>query len=485
MLILPRPPRIRPPGNLSYRLNRRHRLASDAVAVILGGPPFGLGRDLVTGEPMLPNNGTPSIGYSGDGPGFTNPTNTDRIQSEVYDPIWDVTGEITVAWRGQVTSSTAYRYLFGKVPNGGNGGTNTPWCLELGNATAMRLTLVRSNGGFRSWQQNTTLVVADAPFSASVSQGADIGVAPTFYVNGVTDATTSQYGGGGSGAAGTNTHFITMGNLPSGVPSAQFYGNLAVVAARQWSAGDSQIFNEAPYGLIEEAPRYYFPTPTAPATSVEAGAGSASGSATAAATGGTRAAGVGASAGVATAAATGAARGTGAGASTGVATAASVGQAIGAGAASSAGAATAAATGIGISTGAGSAAGVASVDGSASTTSIEAGAGGASGAATAQAVGAGLGAAAGAADGIATAAAVGQALQAAVGAADGAGTAAGVGLGIYLAAGTASGSAAVAGVGRDASVAVPPAPAGRTITAPYRSRTVTAAYVCRIVTAQE
>jgi hypothetical protein len=253
-------PRIRPPGYVSLRLNKSNRLVADAVAVIVMGAPFGLGRELVTGARLLSTNNTPTVGLTEEGPAFTNPTNTDQASTEFSDSSWNVLGELTVAWRGTLSDSN-YRYIAGKLPASGGGGSNTPYGLEMGNPTTGRFSLVRSNGGgYRVWQQNSSLASTGVVQAASVSSSSDIGLTPTFYVNGVSDSATSQYAGAGSGNAVGNTHFITMGQRPDGNNSAQFLSHMFIVAPRLWSADEHLLWTLAPWGVVEEAPRYYYRT---------------------------------------------------------------------------------------------------------------------------------------------------------------------------------------------------------------------------------
>lgn len=91
------------------------------------------------------------------------------------------------------------------------GGTNTPWALLMeGNA---KLALNRANAGFRVWSSPTALS-NDTDYAVAVSQGANISVAPRFYINGAFDTgtPTSLYSGSGTGAPTGNTTSVKLGN---------------------------------------------------------------------------------------------------------------------------------------------------------------------------------------------------------------------------------------------------------------------------------
>lgn len=91
------------------------------------------------------------------------------------------------------------------------GGANTPWALLM--EASGQPALNRSNAGFRVWRTNATLT-DNTDYVIAVSQGADISVAPRFYINGAydTSGTTSLYGGAGSGAPTGNTTSVKLGN---------------------------------------------------------------------------------------------------------------------------------------------------------------------------------------------------------------------------------------------------------------------------------
>jgi hypothetical protein len=253
-------PRVRPQGNLVYRLNRSHRLAADARAVVLFGPPVGLGRELVSGVALQPQAGAAypeltkdGIGlWGGDGSGANNAVETAGIL-----PAWQITEDITVAWRGYLGNTGGGGEL---LAAGNNVSSNSPWLFAAGGEFASS-TLFRAGPlGFRRWSGtspgNERYVHFDTILTKSASQGADIGTAPSFYNFGILASGASSLDGSGSGpSSGGPFRLRAARNTFS---NAWQTSNIAIAAARQWSAEEHLLFHLDPYGVIEEAPRWYF-----------------------------------------------------------------------------------------------------------------------------------------------------------------------------------------------------------------------------------
>jgi hypothetical protein len=251
-------PRLRPPGNVVLRVSRSHPLSTNLVACIVTGAQFGLARDLITGS-LFTGTNAPTMGVSSDGPALD--LSGTAFISAPNVPEWNVLGDITVAWRGLSRNVGGGGALIGKIPAGGNGGTNTPFSLEYANPTSGRASFVRSNTGldnYRVWQSNSAALSNNVLAAISVSQGSDISAAPTFYLDGVSTGATSQYVGIGSGAPTGNTDPLTLGRRPDGALQHDGLTQIVLVAALQWEVGQHQIFALSPYGVLEEAPRWYF-----------------------------------------------------------------------------------------------------------------------------------------------------------------------------------------------------------------------------------
>ncbi len=275
MLIRYSRPRVRPPASVALRLRRSHPLASGLVGLFVTGGQFGLGRDVVTGS-LLSGTSSPTVGLTPDGPALDT---TGAAFAEVpHNVAWNVTGDITVAWRGVVRSIASFGYFFGKIPAGGAGGTNNPFSFEFTNPTSGKIMMSRSNTGvlpFRVWQSGSVLITANALSTFSVSGSEAIQSAPAFYLDGVLDAATptSEYGGTGTGAAGTNTDPVRFGRRADGACQMDGAMNIAALASRQWNADEHEMFAVDPYALLEEAPLWHFlarPPPPPPEPSVTA-----------------------------------------------------------------------------------------------------------------------------------------------------------------------------------------------------------------------
>jgi hypothetical protein len=234
----------------SLDLDRSHPLARDLVAYVVFAGAYGLGYDLVQRAVFTTLGGSPTRNTTRDGSAI-DLSGTAHI-SAADRPAWNVTGDVTVAWRGIIRSTAAAGNLVCKMPFVGNGATNTAFSLEYTNPTANRLSFARSNTNYRVWQSGSDLVRAGSLQTFGVSQPSEISTAPTFYADGVPDsvAAANQYGGAGSGAATSVDYDLIIGRRPDGAEQLNGLAMVVAVAARQWTRGEHAAFARDPYGLI-------------------------------------------------------------------------------------------------------------------------------------------------------------------------------------------------------------------------------------------
>jgi hypothetical protein len=252
-------PRVRPAGNAVLRLNRSHRLAADARAVVMFGPPFGLGRDLVTGAAFGPVAGAAAPGLTIDGMGLFAGTGSADNTVGTAEAIasWAVTGDLTVAWRGFVGDTGNGG---GMLSCGDDTATNSPWRMFFGGNFAGHSLFRAGPSGYRRWAGPSpgadNGVHYNAIVTKSVSHGTDISVAPTFYTAGIAGGAASSQDGAGSGSASGGP--FQLRSAFGYFSQAWHTSNIAIAGARQWTADEHLLFHLDPYGAVEEAPRWYF-----------------------------------------------------------------------------------------------------------------------------------------------------------------------------------------------------------------------------------
>lgn len=261
MLIRHIRPRLRPAGNAVLRVRRGHPLAGGLVACIVTGGQYGLGRDLVTGADFTGTN-SPTIGLAPDGPAAD--FSSTAYAEAPHDASWNVLGHVTVLWRGIVRTPTVGGYLVGKIPSAGNGATNTPYSLEYNNGSSASVSWIRSNatGGdpYKLWNSNVSTVVANTPQTFAVSTDDTVTTTPAIYIDGVSVTANFIYGFGGGAPTG-NSDPLRLGRRPDGANQHDGLTSIVLIAAAQWDAGQHALAHLSPYGVLEEAPRYYFATP--------------------------------------------------------------------------------------------------------------------------------------------------------------------------------------------------------------------------------
>lgn len=259
MLIQRARPRFKPPGNVVYRLNRSHRLAAEARAVMSFGPPFGIGRELVTGTPMVVTAGTSTVGITQDGPAFHAPTLVDEVATSISSSLWQIGAEVTVACRVFPTSASGTSI----IQDNGSPINGNYYELGWGEAAgSLQFNRAAPGNNWRWTRSATGLVVVNQMQTHSVSGGATMAADPAYYVNGVFDTTTPVnvwVNGTTSQPAGGSANPIRIGRRQGNSDKAATgYWPIGIVAARQWSADEHLLFHLDPYGVLEEAPRWYF-----------------------------------------------------------------------------------------------------------------------------------------------------------------------------------------------------------------------------------
>lgn len=165
-----------------------------------------------------------------------------------HDDDYNLTGELTLIWRGIVDTGSAYRQFCGKHAAAGD--TSNPFDFRTDNAASGLLSIVRANHQRQIWWGPA--VTLGALKTYGVSQGAAIEVAPTFYADAV-PTTGTLLTGVGTGAAAANTSPLRIGRRADG--AVQMDGKIVLVAgwARVLHADEHRAFHNDPYGLLVPA----------------------------------------------------------------------------------------------------------------------------------------------------------------------------------------------------------------------------------------
>lgn len=153
--------------------------------------------------------GTGNIALAGGGGGYGISLGT-AYPAFNNDSRYDVLGTLSAVALITPNTITNDRSVVAKTT--ANGATASPY--DFGTSTG-KIRLGRANAtGYRVWASGTSLLSANKTYVIGVSQGSDIGVAPTFYVNGAKDTAspTDLYSGTGSGAATGNSNVLRIGN---------------------------------------------------------------------------------------------------------------------------------------------------------------------------------------------------------------------------------------------------------------------------------
>jgi hypothetical protein len=376
----------------------------------------------------------------------------------------NVTGAITILSISRHHYSGGDGAIVSKNNGSGDSADPTPFIFGRSSGNGGVL-LARSNsGGFRVWSGGSDAFSLDTDVTVAATQGADVSVAPLFYINGKLDAVApvNNFSGAAIGSAGSNAASIKLGNRGDG--GTQFYGDIygVFVWNRVLSAAEIAAVTANPWQLFQAPQRTLFAVsaPTGDATAMPSGVSATAsvGAATGAGSANTSPAGVSATASVGTAVASGSTVVNGTATPAGVSATASTGTA------SASGAATVSATGVASTAAVGTAVagGGANASPAGVSASASVGAPAASGNASAQPVGVSAIASVGAAavSGAANVAASGVSATASVGTATATGAGAGVAMpsgvsasaSVGTVAATGSASATPAGVAATASV---------------------------------
>lgn len=208
------------------------------------------GADSVSGTPSL-RSGTVSTSFSAAGVGVECAAN-----SYVYHPdsdSLDVVGDVTI-----LTVVVPYlTYDDASIINkaSGAGANASPFLFGIGGDVPM---LGRANSGYRVWRaSNTGVLTAGRQYCLAATAPAAIETAPRFWVNGaaMTDTPVNMYGGGGSGAATSNSNPLQIGNRPDLL--ADYLGGvyLCAVWARTLSDYELVSLSANPWQIFTPDPR--------------------------------------------------------------------------------------------------------------------------------------------------------------------------------------------------------------------------------------
>lgn len=219
--------------------------------------------DLVSGSMPVPVGSGFTQGVGGPGVGTVIASGSSAIDYNAATAAANVLGEITCLAVCVLNSAGADLSVVAKCTS--NGATNTPF--DFGLTTGGPIRLGRANGGYRVWA-GVAAATAGKSQVIVATQGADIGVAPQFYIDGVFDTgtPTSLYGGSGSGSAVSNTTPVRMhnrGDLGTPYDGRVF---LAAVWNRKLSASEIASISANPWQLFQAPSRRLWAAAGAPAS---------------------------------------------------------------------------------------------------------------------------------------------------------------------------------------------------------------------------
>lgn len=214
--------------------------------------------------------GTMIKGESELGGTVTPTTSSSYIQFPNLDD-YNTLGEVSVIALIRPTSSLAQQAIVTKCET--SGGANTPFGFFVSN---LNVSLNRSNTGggtpFRVWASAAS-ITSDTNTVIAATQGADISVAPRFYINGTFDtgSASNLFGGTGTGAPTSNTTSVKIGNRTD--LGSQNFGAIYDVLVFNRVLSDAEIkelsnniwavWQAAPYNIfLTSAFNSYVITPT-------------------------------------------------------------------------------------------------------------------------------------------------------------------------------------------------------------------------------
>lgn len=159
---------------------------------------------------------------------------------------WDITGDITLFWRG-ITDSDGTFFLVGKNTN--DVGANTPFYFSSLAASGLDFIRTDAAGNFSFWRAATG-TTANAPVSYGVTCPAISNVSCTMYRNGSPAAATLLFSAGTATPTG-NSQPLRIGRDIAGTPK-QLDGGVSIVLGwqRQLAAAQHMRVHRDPYQLI-------------------------------------------------------------------------------------------------------------------------------------------------------------------------------------------------------------------------------------------
>lgn len=215
------------------RLDPAHPLFKDIVFA------YSAGRGLHDGKHGLGSVVGTMLSRVGQKGRYIQPNDASSYAQFADNADYNVLGEVTIIAQIRTGGVTIQQGVVTKCET--SGGANTPWALLIESDGAVSLNRSNASGGtpFRVWASSAKLS-ANTNYVIAVSQVADIGVAPKFYINQAFDsgAATSLYGGLGTGAPTSNTTSVKIGNRTD--LANQFFGEVydALVFKRALSASE-------------------------------------------------------------------------------------------------------------------------------------------------------------------------------------------------------------------------------------------------------
>lgn len=160
--------------------------------------------------------------------------------------LWDITGDITLFWRG-ITDSDGTFFLLGKNTN--DVGANSPFYFSTLAATGLDFIRTDAAGNFSFWRAGTG-TTSGAPVSYGVTCPAISNVSCTAYRNGSPTAATLMFSAGTATPTG-NSQPLRIGRDIASTPK-QLDGAVSIVVgwARQLDGGEHMRMHRDPYSMI-------------------------------------------------------------------------------------------------------------------------------------------------------------------------------------------------------------------------------------------
>lgn len=209
--------------------------------------------DLVTGQTGVATGG-PTKRASPDGPGVG--CTTTQYYTFASRPSWNLTGDLTLAWRGIMDGISNYREFCCKTAS--TGATVNPFEFRTTNGSPYGFVLIRANTANRNWTSPGSIgtMTAGPFYAASVSQGSDISVGPTFYLNG-TGGVSIASSGTGTGAPTADTSPMVVARRADG--GVTYAGQISLIAgwSRQLTALEHRAIYTTPYQVLAPSAPVY------------------------------------------------------------------------------------------------------------------------------------------------------------------------------------------------------------------------------------